>query len=90
MAGPAARTVDDERGERRRLDAEEVRLPASSTALRVEGRLVAENASLDRPEAARADRAGEPREVRARERRITVAPEIQVPVPDAPAREPVP
>ncbi len=79
--GPPVRAVDDERGERRRLAAHEVPLPAGSAADRVVGRLVAADASGHPANAGRAHRSRQARDIRARQRGVAVAHDVEIAVP---------
>jgi hypothetical protein len=78
---PAARAIDDQRGQRRRLTPDEVPLPAESAPLRVEGRLVAEDPARDAPDPGGTYRSGQAPDVRRREARVAVPPQEEVAVP---------
>ena len=84
---PALRTVDHERRERRGLASDEVPLPAVRSASLVERRLVAADPTRDPADPPGAQRRGQAGDVRRGQRRVTVAAEVQVAVPDA-ARPP--
>ncbi len=75
------RAVDDEGGERRRLDAEEVRLPARCIAACVVVALVRDDAAGHSPDTCGLDVACEAADVGEAERRVSVADEIEIAVP---------